>query len=76
MKVWIHPAEIFLTHFEPLSTSWSSFKHHNLPEYCCWCPSFYDHSVSSSDGYFHQDKTPCHKAQIISNWFLVYVNVN
>uniref|UniRef100_A0A1A8QX38 Chromosome 1 open reading frame 146 n=1 Tax=Nothobranchius rachovii TaxID=451742 RepID=A0A1A8QX38_9TELE len=24
----------------------------------------------SSDGYIQQDKAPCHKAQIISNWFL------
>ncbi len=25
---------------------------------------------SSSDGYFQQDNAPCHKAQIISDWFL------
>jgi len=25
---------------------------------------------SSSDGYFQQDNAPCHKARIISNWFL------
>ncbi len=24
----------------------------------------------SSDGYFQQDSAPCHKAQIISDWFL------
>ncbi len=24
----------------------------------------------SSDGYFQQDNAPCHKAQIISDWFL------
>jgi len=24
----------------------------------------------SSDGYFQQDNAPCHKAWIISNWFL------
>lgn len=24
----------------------------------------------SSDGFFQQDSAPCHKAQIISNWFL------
>ncbi len=28
----------------------------------------------SSDGYFQQDNTPCHKAQIISDWFLVHGN--
>ena len=27
-----------------------------------------------SDGYFQQDNTPCHKAQIISNWFLEHDN--
>ncbi len=25
---------------------------------------------SSSDGYFQQDNSPCHKAQIISDWFI------
>ncbi len=30
--------------------NWASFKHHSLPEYCCWpCPSLYDYSVPSSD---------------------------
>jgi len=28
----------------------------------------------SSDGYFQQDNAPCHKAQIISNWFLEHGN--
>jgi len=28
----------------------------------------------SSDGYFQQDNAPCHKAPIISNWFLEHVN--
>jgi len=28
----------------------------------------------SSDGYFQQDNTLCHKAQIISNWFLEHDN--
>ncbi len=37
---------IFLAHFGPLSTNWASFKHHSLPDYCCWpCPSLYDYSV-------------------------------
>ncbi len=27
-----------------------------------------------SDGYFQQDNTPCHKAQIISDWFLEHDN--
>ncbi|XDV42643.1 hypothetical protein PO909_011266 [Leuciscus waleckii] len=29
---------------------------------------------SSSDGYFQQDNAPCHKARIISNWFLEHDN--
>ncbi len=29
----------------------------------------------SSDGYFQQDNTPCHKAQLISDWFLEHDNV-
>ncbi len=28
----------------------------------------------SSDGYFQQDNSPCHKAQIISDWFLEHDN--
>ncbi len=28
----------------------------------------------SSDGYFQQDNAPCHKAQIISDWFLEHDN--
>ncbi len=63
--------DIFLAHFGSLSTNWTLFKHHSLPEYCCWpCPSLYDYSVPSSDGYFQQDNAPCHKAQIISDWIL------
>ncbi len=35
----------------------------------------YDYSVPpSSDGYFQQDNAPCHKAQIISDWFLEHDN--
>ncbi len=29
---------------------------------------------ASSDGYFQQDNRPCHKAQIISDWFLEHDN--
>jgi len=28
----------------------------------------------SSDGYFQQDNAPCHKARILSNWFLEHDN--
>ncbi len=31
---------------------------------------------TSSDGYFQQDNAPCHKAQIISDWFLEHDNVS
>ncbi len=67
--------DIFLAHFGPLSTNWASFKRHSLPEYCSWpCPSLYDYSVPSSDGYFQQDNAPRNKAQIISDWFLEHDN--
>ncbi len=75
--VWVFLTilDIFLAHFGPLSTNWASFKLHRLPEYCCWpCPSLYDYSVPSSDDYFQQDNAPCHKAQIISDWFLEHDN--
>ncbi len=66
--------DIFLAHFGPLNTNWASFKRHSLPEYCFWpSPSLYDYSVSS-DGYFQQDNAPCHKAHIISDWFLEHDN--
>ncbi len=63
--------DIFLAHFGPLRTNWALFKCHSLPEYCCWpCPSFMTTVYPSSDDYFQQDNAPCHKAQIISDWFL------
>ncbi len=38
--------DIFLAHFGTLSTNWTLFKCHSLPEYCCWpCTSLYDYSV-------------------------------
>ncbi len=59
----------------PLSTNWASFKRHSLPEYCCWtCPSLYDYSEPIFWCYFQQDNAPCHKAQIISDWFLEHDN--
>ncbi len=51
------------------------FKCHSLPEYCCWpCPSLYDYSVPIFWCYFQQDNASCHKAQIISDWFLEHDN--
>ncbi len=50
---------ILLAHFGPLRTNSALFKRHSLPEYYCWpCPSLYDYSVPSSDGYFQQDNAP------------------
>ncbi len=83
MKAWIHPlkgsgwwwwcngvGDIFT-----LCTNWASFKRHSLPEYCCWpCQSLYDYSVLIFWCYFQQDNAPCHKAQIISDWFLEHNN--
>ncbi len=67
--------DIFLAHFGLLSTNWVSFKHHRLPEYCCWpWPSLYDYSVPIFWCYFQQDNAPCLKAQIISDWFLEHDN--
>ncbi len=37
-------------------------------------PSLYDYSVSIFWCYFQQDYAPCHKAQIISDWFLEHDN--
>ncbi len=72
VMVW---GDIFLAHFGILSTNWASFKCHSLPEYCCWpCPSLYDYSVPIFWYYFQQDNAPCHKAQIISDWFLEHDN--
>ncbi|XDV11899.1 hypothetical protein PO909_000694 [Leuciscus waleckii] len=36
--------------------------------------SFMTTMYPSSDGYFQQDNAPCHKARIISNWFLEHDN--
>ncbi len=73
---WCNGAgDIFLAHFGPLSTNWASFKCHSLPECCCWsCPSLYEYSVAIFWCYFQQDNAPCHKAQIISDWFLEHDN--
>ncbi len=58
-----------------LNTNWALFKCHSLPEYCCWpCSSLYDYSVPIFWCYFQQDTAPCHKAQIISDWFLEHDN--
>ncbi len=71
----VRKRDIFLAHFGLLSTNWTLFKRHSLPEYCCWpCPCLYDYSVPIFWCYFQQDNAPCHKAQIISDWFLEHDN--
>ncbi len=47
---------------------------YSLPEYCWPCPSLHDYSVPIFWCYFQQDNAPCHKAQIISDWFLEHDN--
>ncbi len=69
MKAWIHPV---LSQSVPL-TNWALFKRHSLPEYCPNSP-FMTTVYLSSEGYFQQDNAPCHKAQIISDWFLEHDN--
>ncbi len=65
---------IFLAHFGPLNTNWALFNHHGLPEYYCWpCHPFMT-TVYHLLMYFQQDNAPCHKAQIISDWFLEHDN--
>ncbi len=63
--------DIFLAHFGPLSTNehclnttqptMSIVADHVHP--------FMTNVYPSSEGYFQQDNAPCHKAQIISDWF-------
>lgn len=39
--------DIFAPCFGPLTANWALFKHHSLPEYCCWpYQALYDQSVS------------------------------
>lgn len=59
----------FLAHFEAVGMSWVSFKLENLtwgPEGCCFACSSYHN--------FEQVNAPCHKAQIISNWFYMIIS--
>ncbi len=69
--VWV----ILLAHFGPLSTNWTLFKCHSLPEYCCWpCPSLWlhcTHLLMANSSRIMQHVT---KAQIISDWFLEHDN--
>ncbi len=88
MKAWIilpclsgsgcwwckYVGDIFLAHFGPFSTNWALFKHHSLPEYCCDHVHPFMTTVHHLLMYFQQDNAPCHKDQIISDWFLEHDN--
>ncbi len=59
---------IFLAHFGSFSTNWALFKHHSLVLLNMSIPLWLQctHLLM----YFQQDNAPCHKDQIISDWFL------
>ncbi len=67
--------DIFLEHFGPLvpiehclnTTAYLSIVADNVHP-------FMTTGYPSSDGDFQQDNAPCHKAQIISDWFLEHDN--
>jgi len=59
--------DVFLAHFRPISDNWASFKCHSHVH------PFMSTMYQSSDGYFQPD-AQCHKAGIISNWFLEHDN--
>ncbi len=49
----------------------------NATAYCIFADHvhpFITTVYASSDGYFQQDNAPCHKAQIISDWFIDHDN--
>ncbi len=84
MKAWIHP--VLSQWFRLVVVVWGIFSWHTLGpfvpiEHCLNTTAYLsivaDHVhpfmttvYPSSDGYFQQDNAPCHKAQIISDWFL------
>ncbi len=67
---------VFLAHFGPLSTNWALYK--NTTAYLSIVADhvhpFMTTVYPSSEGYFQQDNASCHKAQIISDWFLEHDN--
>ncbi len=66
---------IFSWHTRHISTNWASFKRYSLPSIVAdHVHPFMTTVYPSSDGYFQQDNAPCHKAQIISDWFLEHDN--
>ncbi len=88
MKAWIHPA--LSQRLRLVVMVWGIFSWHTLGllvpiEHCLNATAYLsivaDHVhpfmttvYQSSDVYFQQDNAPCHKAQIISDWFLEHDN--
>ncbi len=90
MKAWIHPALSQQVQAAGGVMVWGIFYWHTLgpllPFKHCLNTTIYlsivaDHVhpfmttvYPSSDGYFQQDNAPCHKAQVILDWFLEHDN--
>ncbi len=89
MKAWIHPALSQRFRVVVVVMVWGIFYWHTLGplviEHCVNTTAYLsivaDHVhpfmttvYPSSDDYFQQDNAPCHKAQIISDWFLEHDN--
>ncbi len=65
-------ASIQLAHFVPIEHSLNATAY--LSIVADHVHPFMTTVYPSSDGYFQQDNAPCHKAQIISDWFLEHDN--
>ncbi len=64
--------DIFLAHFVPIEHCLNATAY--LSIVADHVHPFMTTVHPSSDGYFQQDNAPCHKAQIISDWFLEHDN--
>ncbi len=64
--------DIFLAHFVPIEHRLNATAYLSIVADCVH--PFMTTVYPSSDGYFQQDKAPCHKAQIISDYFLEHNN--
>jgi len=64
--------DIFLAHFVPIEHRLNVTDYLSIVAY--HVHPFMTTVYTSSDDYFQQDNAPCHKAQIISDWFLEHDN--
>ncbi len=62
--------DIYYWHTLGLLVQIALFKHHKLSIVADHVHLFMTTVYQSSDDYLQQDNAPCHKAQIISDWFL------